>query len=243
MRNSGNDEDARVITCIDDLYPREKTSGTLTADDLVARVKCDIRLHHPYVDYVSWQMDDVLRALSLVGERITGRPYVIDGDNRSALTAMAQWLMGVGEASQRGIYLSGPTGSGKTLAMTILRKLYPINPIKADSAGPAVRWTEKRADALVDEFARGGDLMGYKSDTPLLCIGDLGAEPLDAIYMGNRCNVIGSILEARGDRDCVTMATSNVPLSRLGELYGDRVASRARQMFVEVQMLGEDRRK
>lgn len=241
MRNSGNDEDARYITCIDDLYPRKKTSGTLTADDLVAQVKCDIRLHHPYVDYVSWQMDDVLRALSLVGERITGRPYVIDGDNRAALTAMAQWLMGVGEASQRGIYLSGPTGSGKTLAMAILRKIYVNNPIKEGST--SVRWRERRADALVDEYARGGDLMDYKSGTQLLCIGDLGSEPLEALYMGNRCNVIGSILEARGDCDCVTMATSNVPLSRLGELYGDRVASRARQMFVEVQMLGKDRRK
>lgn len=241
MRNFGDDEDVKIITCIEDLYPRKKTSGTLTADDLVAQVKCDIRLHHPYVDYVSWQMDDVLRALSLVGERITGRPYVIDGDNRAALTAMAQWLMGVGEASQRGIYLSGPTGSGKTLAMAILRKIYVNNPIKEDST--SVRWRERRADALVDEYARGGDLMDYKSGTQLLCIGDLGSEPLEALYMGNRCNVIGSILEARGDRDCVTMATSNVPLSRLGELYGDRVASRARQMFVEVQMLGKDRRK
>lgn len=241
MRNFGDDEDVTIITCIEDLYPRKKTSGTLTADDLVAQVKCDIRLHHPYVDYVSWQMDDVLRALSLVGERITGRPYVIDGDNRAALTAMAQWLMGVGEASQRGIYLSGPTGSGKTLAMAILRKIYVNNPIKEDST--SVRWRERRADALVDEYARGGDLMDYKSGTQLLCIGDLGSEPLEALYMGNRCNVIGSILEARGDRDCVTMATSNVPLSRLGELYGDRVASRARQMFVEVQMLGKDRRK
>lgn len=218
-----------------------KTGGTLTAEMLAGKVSCNLRLHHPSVDYVSWQMDDVLRALSLVGERITGRPYVIDGDNRAALTAMAQWLMGVGEASQRGIYLSGPTGSGKTLAMAILRKIYVNNPIKEGST--SVRWRERRADALVDEYARDGDLMDYKSGTQLLCIGDLGSEPLEALYMGNRCNVIGSILEARGDRDCVTMATSNVPLSRLGELYGDRVASRARQMFVEVQMLGKDRRK
>jgi len=75
---------------------------------------------------------------------------------------------------------------------------------------------------------------------------DLGSEPMESLYMGNRLNVMRQILENRGDRtDVITLITSNLPINcqEFTSMYGDRVASRLLEMCNYFEIKGTDRRK
>ena len=79
----------------------------------------------------------------------------------------------------------------------------------------------------------------------IIGIQDLGQEPKETLYMGNRLNVLQQLLEYRGDRgDQLTLITSNLRISSetLKRDYGDRVQSRLVEMnYFEIK--GKDRRK
>ena len=103
------------------------------------------------------------------------------------------------------------------------------------------RW---RADAITAFYMRTGELAPF-IDTPVMLIDDLGTEPAEVVYMGNRVDVVRHILERRADDSSkLTLLTSNIPMNApvLGERYGDRVVSRLRQMCNYLEMSGNDKR-
>ncbi len=64
--------------------------------------------------------------------------------------------------------------------------------------------------------------------------------------MGNRLDVLRNVLEYRGDKtDELTLITSNLKINgeALSNRYGDRVASRLREMCNYFEIKGKDRRK
>lgn len=209
---------------------------------------------------------DVENCLQLV-ERI-GQHYcesfIIDGDNRFVFEQIVRWMMadpaaqahdingGVVPADpSKGLYIAGRTGTGKSLLLSVfsvfaklLHVEYFVSGMKKD-----LDFNFYRSDLICDDYAREGDLQKFKQ-MPILCIEDLGCEELETLFMGNRKNVLRSILEARGDkRSLLTFATSNIRIDRLGknkegrELYGDRVQSRAFEMWNYYILGGKDRRK
>ena len=108
------------------------------------------------------------------------------------------------------------------------------------------------AQSIISEYSHCGDFDKY-IHSPILCINDLGAEICknrqdfvsEAIYMGNRVNVIRTILELRGeDETKITFITSNYPLYAdiMKVVYGDRVLSRLNKMCIPIQLGGDDRR-
>lgn len=78
----------------------------------------------------------------------------------------------------------------------------------------------------------------------MLGIQDLGSEPTEAIYMGNRHELLRLNIESRADYSTMTFVSSNFPMlsTELRQKYGDRVQSRCRQMFNYYLLGGEDRR-
>ncbi|MDD4154105.1 MAG: hypothetical protein PHT30_01675, partial [Bacilli bacterium] len=75
---------------------------------------------------------------------------------------------------------------------------------------------------------------------------DLGAEPEEANYMGNRINPLKTLLEHRGDyTDKLTIISSNHSINHqeILDRYGDRVASRLLEMCNYFEIKGTDRRK
>lgn len=207
-----------------------------------------------------WDMDTMLAAITQVGKLIEPR-FVIDDVNREVYENLAYWLMNDARMSAKnpvtgewipgspikGIYLGGNTGTGKTTAMMIARKLYPnvIFNLKSSGSNVLYQWTEARAEEIASAYAQYGDIEKWKK-TPLLCIQDLGSEPMEAINMGNRLRVLQSLLEYRGDRrDFVTMITSNLPMhpEAITRRYGDRVASRLMEMCNYLTLTGKDRRR
>jgi DNA replication protein DnaC len=79
----------------------------------------------------------------------------------------------------------------------------------------------------------------------ILGIQDLGAEPAESLYMGNRAHVLRQILEYRGDfSDKLTLITSNLPINHqlFADRYHVRVSSRLNEMCNYFEIRGKDRR-
>lgn len=202
---------------------------------------------------------EMMNAVRAIGSTMVPG-FRIDDCNRFVYSNLCRWLNNDAftcvdpdtgaktEGNQsKGIFLSGGTGTGKSVCLEVMSRL-------ADLLGFSVRrpqgnsvtslsWKSQRADRIVEAFTQTGDMSAFKGE-PVLCIQDLGSEPADALYMGNRVQVLKQILESRGDRrDCITIISSNLNYKRVGEVYGERAASRLYQMCNYFVLTGRDRRR
>ena len=199
------------------------------------------------------ERDDLLVA---VGKMLIPN-FVIDESNEDLYTNLRKWADGIpftccddrGAYSvpgsiYRGIYIAGPTGTGKSVALDVMREYCRGMGLKVriGTETKPLAWTSAMAGTICDAYAAGGSLTLYKEET-VLCIQDLGTEPEEATYMGNRVSPLRSILEYRGDRRTqLTLITSNASIAKAGKVYGDRVASRLRGICNYFVLKGTDRR-
>ena len=108
----------------------------------------------------------------------------------------------------------------------------------------SLKWSNIRTDSICDAFMENGNIQKYKT-IPIIGFQDLGAEQEEAMYMGNRLNVMKQILEDRGDfSDKITLVTSNLPFThkQFSDRYGARCVSRMHEMFNYFEIKGKDRR-
>lgn len=224
----------------------------------VARYKMDI------------STEDGLRVIEALGRDIIPT-FRLDVDNRWTYTQLVRWLLGdptmeaqnptqprekVRGVLTKGIYLAGMTGTGKSTALTLLLALAEALDVQIsiDNDVRPMAWQEMRTDDVVEEYRRSGTYckrmskIGRSVDfrhEQILCLQDLGTEPLESNYMGNKTNPVQSVLEARGDNlATVTLVSSNIPLGHeaLVKGYGDRVKSRLCGMCNYLTLGGGDRR-
>lgn len=216
------------------------------------------------MNFTSITVDDALKVVEAIGK--TRNPkFVIDDANRFVYTNFIKWLHGditmraidpttgaiIAGDINKGIYIGGNTGTGKSWCVDIMREysaaarfFYRMPEGEHDNNYP-LTWQLLRAKDYCDEFATTGDIKRYTSRI-VLAIQDLGTEPTETIYMGNRENVIRQMLEARGDMvNEITIITSNLKINgdTLVGTYGKRVASRLAEMCNYFTLRGEDRRR
>ena len=77
----------------------------------------------------------------------------------------------------------------------------------------------------------------------ILCIDDLGSEPQEVSYYGNRLNLMEHIVEERYLDRKLTHFTSNFNMEQLEQLYGQRVASRLYESCNIVKLVDTDWRR
>lgn len=187
--------------------------------------------------------DDALALAVEIGKQMCA-DFVLDADNTPAYTAIAKWLVNEPQpkvSPYKGIYLQGATGTGKTICLDIFRTVARY--LQIEMNGEPMRWQSVSTAEVCDNYLETGSTEQYRA-AQVVCFQDLGGEPTEVLYMGNRRNVMRQILEARGDHpDTLTLITSNIPAEKLGQYYGDRVASRIKQMCNILTMGGADRRK
>lgn len=205
-------------------------------------------------------MDEEMKLISRIGS-MRCRNFTIDATNRFAYENAVRWLHGdsgmrslnisekttVAGDLNKGLYVAGGVGSGKSLFLEVLSAYSSARGFMVNVGRQTVplNWKCIRADTVCDEFTRNGSIEKYKN-APLLCIQDVGAEPLESLYMGNRVNVIRQVLECRGDRDdCITIISSNLPFNHriFIDRYGERCSSRLYKMCNYLIINGKDRRK
>ncbi len=214
---------------------------------------------------VRLDMTAAIEAVTAIGSAFVPA-FRIDDDNRFVYENLIRWIHTDPTAMCQdpdggsvipanltaGLYICGPTGTGKSVALNVIMQY-----ARFIGASAVVRSTRRngpfrtgmsripiRADRITDEFAATGSFDRWKTEE-VLAVQDFGSEPAESAYMGNKINVMKAIVEYRGDRaDMITHFTSNLSLTgtRIGDMYGDRVSSRLRQMCNVYILKGKDRR-
>jgi len=181
--------------------------------------------------------------------------------------------MGEGYSLQKGIMLMGEVGRGKTLLLRLfteiplyfkqqieyktlddLRKAGWPDDVKFKSA---FRFTQFVSCKQIEmEYARKGfealeryttpAVTSEKMEASIYCFDDLGAENCEAVYFGNKVNLMSDIMMSRYElflRGIITHCTTNLSPQDLQDRYGERIRSRFREMFNVIKIGGNDRRK
>jgi hypothetical protein len=210
--------------------------------------------------YLPVGMDVSLDIINGIGASRSAK-FQIDNENRFTYENLIRWVHCDTEMQcidpetkqiipgrlKSGIYIAGNTGSGKSWALEIMSAYAMVYNFQI-SIGETKRclyWKNIRTDAICDEYVANGSFESYKQMS-IIGIQDLGAEPAESLYMGNRVNVLRQILEYRGDfTDKITLITSNLPMNHKTfiDKYGDRVSSRLNEMCNYFEIKGKDRRK
>lgn len=222
--------------------------------DLKAKSKFGLITRNDYTSVVS--AEELMGEMEAVGKFRSPR-FVIDKDNFFAYENIAKWLVGdptmeclnpetkviEGGSLTKGLYLAGKTGTGKTWAMDIAICLASAHGFKFKVFGrdEALRIVKRESSEIVESYvkAEGAEM------SRVLLINDLGTESREAVYMGNRKDVLRDLLVERGESESrLTLITSNYPMAHplMAERYGERVMSRLRSMCNYLEMRGEDRR-
>lgn len=210
--------------------------------------------------YLPVDMEFAMSVIDVIG-KYRNPKFCIDDENRFVYENIVRWVHGDTEMKcmspetksivsgdiNKGIYIAGNTGTGKTWCLEIISKYTQLMNIAVNIVGEkhALTWGGYRSDAIIADYQQTGEYYQF-ARRPIICIHDLGTESTDALYMGNRMNIMRAILEYRGDRsDLITLISSNIPINHkmFVEKYGDRVASRMHEMCNYFELTGQDRRK
>lgn len=210
--------------------------------------------------YLPIDMDIALEIVDGIGKE-RNHKFRIDNENRFTYENLIRWVHCDTEMKcidpetkqvipgnlKRGIYIAGNTGSGKSWALEIMAAYTMVYnfQIQMGETKRCLYWGNVRTDTICGEYIAQGTFDKYKNMS-IIGIQDLGAEPAESMYMGNRINVLRQILEYRGDRtDQITLITSNFSMNgkNLKDTYDDRVSSRLNEMCNYFEIKGKDRRK
>lgn len=236
------------------------STGTRTIGSLLAEargfetIETFVRIKRDY------DMEKNLQLICEIGKQITGKEFRIDNDNRHVYEAIVKWTNGddsltsmdvqtgriITGSLQKGFYIAGNTGTGKSTALDILNvyaRMTKAHYIRGGIKKPML-WYNLRAEDLADKYVTEGyDSVKFVKNHNILGIQDLGAEPNEVSYMGNKIELIRNIINSRGDKgNQITHFTSNYKLSRLNERYDSRVVSRINEMVNYYELKGKDRR-
>lgn len=152
--------------------------------------------------------------------------------------------------STKGILLFGGVGTHKTTIMQCLMEMCKAIEQKLSYSGEpfsSYKFNIIPTKTIVTEFTENKKievLNKYHKD--VWCIDDIGAEDTHKLY-GNEYNTIADIIITRYQKyqaiGLLTHGTTNIIDNQWPEKYGTRVASRMKDMFNCIAILGEDSRK
>ena len=211
--------------------------------------------------YADYDMQESLEIVEAIGKS-RNPAFVIDDENRFTYENMIRWchcdtkMQAIDPVTKKvipgglkkGIYIAGNTGTGKSWCLEVMAAYamaFGFVITLGETEKRMLYWDNVRADDICEEYAATGTFQNYKT-RKMYGIQDLGSEPAESVYMGNRIEVLRQLLEYRGDRtDQVTLFTSNLPMNHkiLVDRYGDRVSSRLSAMCNYFEIRGKDRRK
>lgn len=127
----------------------------------------------------------------------------------------------------KGYFIAGLPRVGKTTAINILSSYLLLKGIKY-SSDKMIFFKTFRCYNVCEHYVSTGEISSFL-EPDFVCFDDLGTEPTESIYMGNRIGVMRQIIEAREDmKDKITFYTSNFQIDdpELMRRYGERAMKR-----------------
>jgi DNA replication protein DnaC len=134
----------------------------------------------------------------------------------------------------KGILLQGPTGTGKTLAMQVMSIYQKIDNVKYIMNGKIYRmnYDVVSVNDMVNGFMNNAfDGIHIYCTRYVTCLDDIGTEIEEVKYYGNNLDVISHVLSERYAKRLLTFGTTNFPIEKLEDKYGDRIISRMYALF------------
>lgn len=151
----------------------------------------------------------------------------------------------------KGLFLHGNFGCGKTYLLAAL-----FNELAKDNVKSVIVYWPEYLRSLKTSFGSSNDEFKNKYNelkyAKLLLIDDLGAE---GVTSWSRDEVLGTILQYRMQEDLPTFITSNLNIKELEDhlsvttsnksekVKAKRIIERIKQLTVDIEMLGENKRK
>lgn len=193
--------------------------------------------------------------------------FDIDRDNEQAIKQFFLYFnrdRGFKGDLQKGILLNGRYGSGKTALMwaimntfndcvahwakeKMVRDVFPIKIYKSSDIVDGFRF-EANKYSRQDSSGLSNpkiDISKKNYQTGIIIIDELGREQKEITVWGTVIQPLTQVLQDRYDKGYPTFATANFRLETLAqdEYYGKMIGDRLRQMFNEIELTGESRRK
>lgn len=183
------------------------------------------------------------------------RPFKLTEPFLAHLKDIARWLADT-KKSTFGIFLCGDQGNGKTTVVKAIKSLYMFlhsdeRYVSVDespapfffgfeivSAKELVRLAKAYANRNrdnADDVARYRRLMAVE----VLCVDDLGCEPMESLSYGDFVNAAIDMVNCRYDSQLCTIATSNLAPAEIKDYYDKRFSDRFREMMFIVNFSHE----
>lgn len=185
-------------------------------------------------------------------EILSGKMLLIEEENRTKLTQLTNYFLGFEQdeiSLHKGIYLVGGVGRGKTATIDAFRLMVSKIEHRLEMANETfVRrsFIIKNVKTIVGELAESKStaiLKKYYLEN--ICLDDIGTEE-NLKHYGNNMDVIGDLIIERyqkfSNSGLITHATSNILPTEWEKKYGERVASRMKEMFNVIVLTGSDKR-
>jgi hypothetical protein len=142
----------------------------------------------------------------------------------------------------KGIHCIGGVGSGKTKAFEVFKEILKVQEngfFKMVECRHIVRDYKSQGDLIIDRYGR--------DSKRAICFDELGLEEQGVRVFGNTTNVMAEILTDRYrlfiDKGIKTYTISNLDMSSLNEVYGERLHDRIGEMSNIIMVDGDSFRK
>jgi DNA replication protein DnaC len=177
----------------------------------------------------------ILNAEIILAKKNQLKEFIIDEDNKEVINQLYFYLIGSERFEgdlYKGIMLSGNIGSGKTLIMNSFLKIIEDLSIKII--------TKLHSKAIASHLKEKGE--DYLNKRPLF-IDDIGKESKIVNDYGTVKNTIPDLFALRYDFGAWTFATCNYKSPELKEFYGETIFDRFKELFNNMKLTGNSRRK
>ena len=204
------------------------------------------RITQQRINYLPYEIGISIREFLLKAKFLFGNEIEVTRPFKEIMKNLILWVHNDEKSIYKrtnGIGLIGPTGTRKTFLMKCLQEYMKIDDVKYIRLNKVIPFNFKifHSKDICGEFLNDGyDAINKYSAYNIICIDDLGTEPVETVHFGTRLNVIEALIEERYLAQKMTHFTSNLKKDEILNRYGDRVYSRLFETTNFIELIDKD---